>query len=335
MIHRISPRPSLVIVLVSLLGISGFLFHSSAVAAPPLVTSKIAGSLNDLTVPPLESLLNSNSQKAPKYAWKENIVGTIFWVGEEATEKNPVPNNASSWDPKWQQSFGGFDNPDSKARGSDYLAVGFVPKENPYYVALPYNDVINYKTTKEEAAKVIPWFKDTFTRHGKSVCHNRWIAIRYKGKTCYAQWSDCGPFLTTDAEYVFGNARPSTTKNNGAGIDLAPAVRDFLGFASGKTCDWRFVEESEVPDGPWKTYGRNNPFSRSADKTLAMASRPAQPVEFKPVPGSATPASASSRGKVMTIASSDSNTESVSARLDELKRQRDLWLKQGGRTAAR
>ncbi|TLD69868.1 hypothetical protein FEM03_16245 [Phragmitibacter flavus] len=199
----------------------------------------------------------------PRTGWKQNIVATVFWVGEQPTQNNPTPNCKSSWDTAWMDNFGGYDDPDITNRTHGYRPVNFIPKQNPFYIALPYNDVINHATTKPEAAKVIPWFKETFKRHGKSVCHNRWLAIRHEGRVVYAQWSDCGPFVTDDAPYVFGDAPPVNTSNNGAGIDLSPAVRDYLGFTSGKKVDWCFVEAHEVPDGPWKALGTNNPFSKT------------------------------------------------------------------------
>jgi hypothetical protein len=38
-------------------------------------------------------------------------ITTIFWIGEQLSENNPVPNHASSWDRQWQLNFGGYDNP--------------------------------------------------------------------------------------------------------------------------------------------------------------------------------------------------------------------------------
>ena len=232
----------------------------------PLVlsVSLFAGALNAQTVGAMRT--GAGAPIMPKFEWKRDIVATVFWVGEQPTQNNPTPNVGSSWDPKWMTNFGGYDDPAPENRSPEFRPAGFVPRLNPFYVALPYNDVINHATTKDEASKVIPWFRQTFKRHGKSVCHNRWIAIRHEGRVCYAQWSDCGPFTTDDASYVFGNTAPVTTGNGGAGLDLAPAVRDFLDFTSGKRCDWRFVEESEVPDGPWKSYGTNNPFSKHWQK---------------------------------------------------------------------
>lgn len=197
-----------------------------------------------------------------RYPWRNNIVTTIFWVGERATANNPVPNRSSSWDRDWSFNFGGFDNPDPSARRG-YIPASFVPRQNPFYCALPYNDVTR-GTTKPEARRVIPWFRETFVREGQSVCRDRWVAIRKSNRVAYAQWSDCGPFRTDHYSYVFGNERPKPNLNGGAGLDVSPAVRDYLGLAPTDVTDWKFVEFSEVPAGPWTRYGDNNTFVQSA-----------------------------------------------------------------------
>jgi hypothetical protein len=53
---------------------------------------------------------------------------------------------------------------------------------------------------------------------------------------------------------------PRTPKNQNAGIDISPAVRDFLQVGNKVQCHWRFIEFSQVPRGPWSKYGTNNPF---------------------------------------------------------------------------
>jgi hypothetical protein len=191
-----------------------------------------------------------------------DIVATVFWVGEQPTANNPTPNHKSSWDVNWAGNFGGYDNPDPAQRNPDYTPKGFRPGLNPFYVALPYNDCVNYKQHKPEAARIIPWFKSSFTKPGRTVLRGTWLAIRYGNKVCYAQWEDCGPFLTHDPDYVFGTARPKNPHNNGAGIDVSPAVRDYLGMPSGAKVDWRFVDVGEIPYGPWATLGMNNHFVR-------------------------------------------------------------------------
>jgi hypothetical protein len=190
--------------------------------------------------------------------WKESIVTTVFWVGEPAAPNNPVSNDKSSWDLNWTVSYGGFDPPEGSNRRG-YIPVAFIPRQNPFYVALPYNDVTNGQF-KAEAPLIIPWFNQTFTIPGQSVCKDHWVAIRKGNRICYAQWEDCGPFRTDHFQYVFGNERPTPNANDGAGLDVSPAVRDYLGLQSKDVTDWQFVGVRDVPQGPWRSYGSNNPF---------------------------------------------------------------------------
>ena len=162
-------------------------------------------------------------------------------------------------------NYGGYDNPDKAQRTYDFCPKGFTPQQNPFYCALPYNDVASWNKTKSEARHMIPWFRTYFKKPGKTVLKGRWVAIHHNGKTCFAQWEDVGPFRTDDWSYVFGNSRPINQNNNGAGLDVSPAVRDYLGLRSGDRCHWRFVEVREVRPGPWKKYGDNNHFVRMQD----------------------------------------------------------------------
>jgi len=196
-----------------------------------------------------------------KYPWHRNVMTTVFWIGERPTARNPVPNNRSAWDANWARNYGGYDNPDPRYRDpKTYAPRGFVPRQNPFYIALPYCDV-SHGNTKPEAKKVIPWFRECFEKEGKSVLKGRWVAVHHKGKTVFAQWEDCGPFRTDHWQYVFGNAIPRPNLNRGAGLDVSPAVRDYLGMTKNEVCDWKFVDAASVPDGPWKNYGDNNTFA--------------------------------------------------------------------------
>jgi hypothetical protein len=109
---------------------------------------------------------------------------------------------------------------------------------------------------KPEAAKVVPWFIEAFRDVRTSVCKGRWVEIRHGIKSCYAQWEDVGPFRADHSTYIFGDDRPLPNLNHGAGIDVSPAVRDYLGLASIDIVDWRFVEQSAVAEGPWSLYVR-------------------------------------------------------------------------------
>ena len=214
-----------------------------------------------------------------KYRWKCNIVTTTFWIGESATKNNPVPNRTSAWDAEWARNYGGSDSPEFRER-RNYIPVGFTPGQNPFYVALPYNDVI-HGTTKTEAARIIPWFKQAFRKSGETVCKDRWIAIRRGDRVVYAQWEDCGPFRTDHWEYVFGDERPKPNLNHGAGLDVSPAVRDYLRMNDTDVTDWHFVDFSEVPPGPWTQYGDNNTFvlrKRKAAVASALARNNGTPI---------------------------------------------------------
>jgi hypothetical protein len=213
-----------------------------------------------------------------RYPWRKQIVTTTFWVGEDAAKNNPVPNHKSSWDPRWAQNYGGTDDP-KRANRADYMPAAFTPGQNPFYIALPYND-LEKTGHKPEASKVIPWFYKEYKGAGKSVLKGRWVAIRFRDKVCYAQWEDCGPFRTDHWQYVFGNERPKPNLNRGAGLDVSPAVRDYLGMSDTDVTDWRFVDFDEVPEGPWAKVGSNNTF---VQKEQDAQSRYAQSKATTPV----------------------------------------------------
>jgi hypothetical protein len=187
-----------------------------------------------------------------KYPWHRNIKAVLFWIGMRGSKKSASPRG-SAWDPTWFENFGGYDNPDPSSR-RNFIPIGFTPRQNPFYCALPYNDIEN-GATKSEASSVVPWFNDCYQASGRSVLKGRWVAIHHGGRTCFAQFEDCVPHPNDDWEYVFGCNRPKSS----VGIVVSPAIRDYLGLAGG-VCDWKFIEAGSVPDGPWKFYGDNNTF---------------------------------------------------------------------------
>jgi len=201
-------------------------------------------------------------------SWKENIVATTFWIGEPTSSGNPS-NTSSAWDSGWMAHYGGEDSPTQRV---DFLPNRFIPRQNPFYIALPYSDV-SHGHTKPEAAQIIPWFKSSFSQSGRSILKDRWVAIRRGARVCYAQWEDAGPFRTDHWQYVFGNERPLSNQNHDAGIDLSPAVRDFLNIGGMDSVDWKFVEFSDVPTGPWTRFGDNNPFVQQTRNSTTMVVR--------------------------------------------------------------
>src|SRR5438309_5361468 len=75
-----------------------------------------------LKVEPQVLIPTSSRPAVQRYLWKMNIVTTVFWVGEQASGNNPVPNYKSSWDFNWTSNYGGTDNPDPSAR-RNYIPV--------------------------------------------------------------------------------------------------------------------------------------------------------------------------------------------------------------------
>ena len=207
---------------------------------------------------PGQLLSAARPERGQRYPWKREIVTTVFWIGEKPAGNNPVPNRVSSWDKEWTKNYGGMDDPDPAHR-SNYIPAKFTPRQNPFYCALPYNDKAR-EGHRPEAPRVVPWFNEAYQGPAVSTCKGRWIAVRKGNRVAYAQWEDAGPFRTDHWQYVFGNERPKPNLNKGAGLDVSPAVRDYLGLQPTDVTDWRFVDFSEVPRGPWSTLGENNTF---------------------------------------------------------------------------
>jgi len=185
-----------------------------------------------------------------KYKAHENITVTYFWVGETATSENGfISNLASAWDANWKLHYGGEDTPNSR---TDYYPASFIPKQNSFYVALPYNDLDAEGKVKTDRDSLIPWAKSSNDVNG-SICKDRWIKITKGTSVAYAQWEDVGPFGEDDSAYVFGSSQPESSTNSHAGIDVSPALRDYLSLSDIDTVSWEFVDDSDVPYGPWKT----------------------------------------------------------------------------------
>lgn len=212
------------------------------------------------------------------YPWHERVKASTFWAGEGASNDNGnISNYGSSWNSKWAVDFGLEDHPLNISRNSDHIPTSskFTGKENPYYVALPYNDFSNLVYDGKGATQYTD--KMIGGQYGKkmssqsacywkesdpsiSACKNKWVEIRYGGKTVYAQWEDAGPYYYEDTAYVFGSSKPlNTTDSPYAGIDLSPSCWLYLGMTLTQwgfngDVDWRFIDEKDVPDGPWKKH---------------------------------------------------------------------------------
>jgi hypothetical protein len=181
----------------------------------------------------------------------QNVRATMFWVGEPPDADNAgITNVASSWTGNWVKAFGGIDDPKKRC---GYKPCAFTPQENAFYFALPYNDRQSNGSLKPSSELMrIPWYSGA-ALDGQSLLKNHWLSVTHLTasgpKTAYVQWEDVGPMYEDDINYVFGPKPPKFR----AGLDLSPAANDYLDLQGEGQVSWRFVDASQVPDGPWKT----------------------------------------------------------------------------------
>lgn len=80
-------------------------------------------------------------RKKTTYQLHENVRTTYFYVGQyEDAGGRLLDNRSSAWTGDWVGAYGGVDHP---RRREGYLPRGFTPRENPFYCALPYNDIVH------------------------------------------------------------------------------------------------------------------------------------------------------------------------------------------------
>ncbi|MBK1790123.1 hypothetical protein [Persicirhabdus sediminis] len=184
-----------------------------------------------------------------EHPWRRGITADIFYIGQKPFRGKGKDYSKSAWDPNWQENYGGVDHPVFR---KGYAPRDFIPKSNPFYIALPYNDLLANGARCPYAAEAVPWFWKVQHTEGKSVCQNRWVALHYRGKVCYAQWQDVGPYAEDDWAYVFKARYPALRlASSPAAIQVSPAVRDYLGMQKNSRISWKFIEEYEVIKGPW------------------------------------------------------------------------------------
>jgi hypothetical protein len=192
--------------------------------------------------------VNYNRKVKNFYPWKTNIITTMFWIGEGSTPISSTTNVQSSWDEDWLPNNHGSDNPNNR---NGYASGSHASTLNPFYVALPFNDLAFPDKARE-------WLPPGWYRHPKdgkqvSACKDRWVEIKnMQGRTCYAQWEDVGPLRYDHAEYVFGSERPIGLGDDHAGLDVSPAVAQYLGIdGKNRLTSWRFVDDEDVRPGYW------------------------------------------------------------------------------------
>ena len=247
---------------------------------PRKATSALAGlALIAFTVPlaACASVGGPQQLSSPKpeatrvYPMHTNIVATTFWVGEifdpNADDGSQV---VSTYDDQWMAHYGGCDgvrnagkcDTETRTSANAFFPQAMKPLENPFYLDLPFDDVNNNKAFSERG-ELVPWASDPgylglSQDPNISFMKNRWVRISKDSQVCYGQIEDAGPAEYDDAAYVFGtaDARPRNKRFKGAGMDVSPALNGCLGFTqldgTNDSVNWQFVEESDVPEGPWK-----------------------------------------------------------------------------------
>jgi hypothetical protein len=223
-------------------------------------STRVAGTVTPGHLPPTDAAFSTNypwktgvpHEATPPiiYPWKRNIFAAVFWIGEGRSGSCPITQVSSAWDPHWQDNFGGVDDPNER---NGYAPSNHAPMLNPFYVALPFNDL----AYPDKAAKWLPvnWHQPPKDGKPVSACKDRWVEIKSAvGRTCYAQWEDVGPLRTDHAEYVFGNEPPGPGKT--PGLNISPAVAQYLGWdgEDDNVVSWRFVEQVDVRPGVWLKY---------------------------------------------------------------------------------
>jgi len=200
----------------------------------------------------ITSCHKKNQQSITNYPTHKNITVSYFWIGEAGNDDNKdIPNSQSVWDDKWKEHFGGLDDPTNR---NGFYPADYTPQENPFYFALPYNDFKSRSgKRKNHAIKDVYWSDEKEWGENESLCKNRWIKIIKDTVVCYAQWEDAGPFGENDWRYVFGTKAPKNNINDHAGLDVSPAVHDYLELEDLDKVNWQFVNFDDVPDGPWLT----------------------------------------------------------------------------------
>jgi hypothetical protein len=216
--------------------------------------------------------------KGRLYPLHTGIISTTFWVGEIFDPNAPDGSQVTStYDYQWMTHYGGCDGVVMgtqcqtvvRTAANGFFPTKMTPKQNPFYLDLPFDD-LHDEIAFQQRANVIPWANDPgYTGKASdttfSYMKNRWVKLMHNGNTCYGQIEDAGPGQYHDSNYVFGsnNDRPANTKYNGAGMDVSPALNGCLAFSelNGQTdmVDWQFVDDIDVPSGPWKTIVTTQP----------------------------------------------------------------------------
>ncbi len=220
-------------------------------------------------------------QNIPGGPWKE-VAASTFYIGEEANASNADITNVETqwysdavghfgsgpdrWGPRDPSAPGAWDNRADWYPRDGLCPAGVTLYQNPFYVALPTPDYDeNRRLTEAEpwiwaSRDILPElkrFENGKFKDGESPFKDLWIQVEYGGRTAFGQLEDIGPAdktgaIVADYSYVWGDSpQPKNEFGMKAGIDLSPALTDYLGTNGEAMVRWRFVPTDQVPEA-WK-----------------------------------------------------------------------------------
>ena len=179
------------------------------------------------TTPPT-TVVPPESTSTRSYPLHTNIVATTFWVGElfnaSLSDGSQV---CSTYDSAWAYHWSGINNgtvpsgaagcagsivggcdgvpganntcsTEARTATNGYFPTKVTPKENPFYLDLPYDD-LNDSTAFAQRCTTIPWANDPgyaghCTDKSFSYMKDRWVKlIGANNNVCYGQIEDAGP----------------------------------------------------------------------------------------------------------------------------------------------
>ena len=244
--------------LVAAVALPGALASSSAdTPADPGTAGAAGGRVRAAAVPVSSNLRQARPLEAVPHPGTR---ATLFWIGAVFDDTIEGQSISSAWNPTWAHDYGGCDglgpigrgcHADPRTAGAGWFPTAVTPKQNPFYVGLPFDDVSD--PTAFAARGRLPWagepeYAQLLGDRAVSLLKNRWVAVTGPARTCYAQVGDSGPGQVADLAYVLHGAR----HQDPYGINLSPAVFSCAGldFSAGSGgVDWRFADD--VPEGPW------------------------------------------------------------------------------------
>ena len=232
--------------------------------------------------------MSATQRVSGQYPWKEGIVTTVFWIGEEAAGNNPVPNFSSSWDLNWEQSYGGFDNPNPRRPQPQFRPGQFHPPPKPllHRAALQRRDSRDNQAGSQNRHPVGSATSSS-AASGRKASPSATIAglpsaAAPPAKSATPNGAIAAPSAPITGITSSATRNPSPTSTRAPASMSRPPCAIICNSAAPMRPDWKFVEVGDVPNGPWALYGDNNDLvqnSRRGQERMASA---------KPVPSHAT-----------------------------------------------